>query len=226
MSYSQKIKRVWTDNTSTYSFEVVQVGASRGGTNAAVADGTVAEGHAVAITQATLQLLWISSSQAVTLQFNGGDAIQTMTPGGSIDPTDHFTLSWGGQTTGAIIFSATSAAAIQAALQALSSIGAGNVAVTGPNAGPWVVEFTGTLALGARATITTIIATVASAVMPITVTQAGSASTQTLAIKAGVPQDWTKDDAFANPLTGNVTRVAITNASGATAQVNIEALFN
>jgi hypothetical protein len=39
-----------------------------------------------------------------------------------------------------------SAAAVQAALQGLSSIGAGNVSVTGPNGGPWAVEFVGALA--------------------------------------------------------------------------------
>jgi hypothetical protein len=56
-----------------------------------------------------------------------------------------FTLTWSGQTTAAIAYNAT-AAAVQAALQALSNIGAGNVTVTGANGGPYSVTFTGTLA--------------------------------------------------------------------------------
>src|SRR5690606_27244294 len=57
-----------------------------------------------------------------------------------------FTLSFRGAQTAAIPFNADGAA-IQAALQGLASIaGAGNVSVTGPAGGPWVVEFTGTFA--------------------------------------------------------------------------------
>lgn len=61
-----------------------------------------------------------------------------------------FTLTFGGQTTAALAFNVT-AAALQAALAALSSIGPNNVAVTGGpgNAGattPYSVTFIGTLA--------------------------------------------------------------------------------
>jgi hypothetical protein len=59
-----------------------------------------------------------------------------------------FTLTYSGQTTAGIAYNAN-AAAVQAALEALSNIGVGDVAVTGgPGPGtPWIVEFTGTLAL-------------------------------------------------------------------------------
>jgi hypothetical protein len=53
----------------------------------------------------------------------------TLTTGGTLGGT--YTLSYGGVTTGAIAFNAT-AATVQAALEALATIGAGNVAVTGP----------------------------------------------------------------------------------------------
>ena len=43
----------------------------------------------------------------------------------------------------------SSAASLQARLEGLSSIGAGNVAVSGPNGGPWAVEFKGTRFAGA-----------------------------------------------------------------------------
>lgn len=63
--------------------------------------------------------------------------VQTITITGS--PTGGtYTLSFGGQTTSALAFNAN-AAAIQAALQALSTIGSGKVAVTGT--GPFLATF-------------------------------------------------------------------------------------
>ena len=51
-----------------------------------------------------------------------------------------FTLTYSGQTTGTIAYNA-SAATVDAALEALSNIGAGDVAVTGSAGGPWTVTF-------------------------------------------------------------------------------------
>lgn len=56
-----------------------------------------------------------------------------------------FTLTYSGQTSGAIPWNA-SAAAVQAALEALSNIAPGDVAVVSPSVGVYTVEFTGTLA--------------------------------------------------------------------------------
>lgn len=56
-----------------------------------------------------------------------------------------FTLTFDGQTTSAIAYNAA-ASAVDTALEALSTIGAGNVAVSGSNGGPYTVEFTGALA--------------------------------------------------------------------------------
>lgn len=53
-----------------------------------------------------------------------------------------FTLSYGGQTTAAIAYNAA-ASAVQSALQALSSISANGVSVSGAAAGPYTVTFTG-----------------------------------------------------------------------------------
>jgi len=55
-----------------------------------------------------------------------------------------FNLTAAAETTGDIAFDGT-AAAVQAALELLPNIGEGQVSVTGPDGGPWVVEFTGTL---------------------------------------------------------------------------------
>lgn len=71
--------------------------------------------------------------------------VQTLTEGGS--GLTSFTITWNGQTTASLDDDAT-AAEVQAALEALSNIGVGDVVVTGgPLAsGPFTVTFTGALA--------------------------------------------------------------------------------
>jgi hypothetical protein len=54
----------------------------------------------------------------------------------------HFRLSFKGEQSGEIPFNAT-AAEVQAALEGVPGLGAGQVAVTGEPGGPWSVEFTG-----------------------------------------------------------------------------------
>lgn len=68
--------------------------------------------------------------------------VQTVTEGGS--GLTSFTLTWSGQTTASLDDQAT-AAEVQAALEALSNIGAGNVSVTGAAGGVYTVTFKGVL---------------------------------------------------------------------------------
>lgn len=56
-----------------------------------------------------------------------------------------FTLTYDSSTTSAIAYNA-SAATVQTALEATTGISSGDVSVSGPDGGPWLVEFTGTLA--------------------------------------------------------------------------------
>jgi RHS repeat-associated protein len=56
-----------------------------------------------------------------------------------------FTLTFRGQTTAPLAYNAD-APTVQSALQALSTIGAGNALVSGPAGGPWQVQFAGALA--------------------------------------------------------------------------------
>lgn len=74
----------------------------------------------------------------------GTDEVQTVTVTG-VPTGGTFTLTYSGQTTGAIAYNAT-ATAVQTALTALSNVGAGNVEVTGSAGGPYTVTFQGTLA--------------------------------------------------------------------------------
>jgi hypothetical protein len=81
-----------------------------------------------------------------TTQAGGGgnDETQTVTINGeAVGGT--FTLTFDGQTTAAIAYNAT-AAAVKAALEALSNIEDDDLTVTGNAGGPWTVEFGGSLA--------------------------------------------------------------------------------
>lgn len=101
-------------------------------------------------------IFWVIWEGAVLYEFTnvaaptvvaggGTNEVQTVTVTGS--PTGGtFKLIYSGQTTGTIAWNA-SAATVQTALEALSNIGVGDVAVTGgPGPGtPWTVTFTGAL---------------------------------------------------------------------------------
>jgi hypothetical protein len=92
------------------------------------------------------QFEWISSTPPTVIAGAGTTEVQrvaiTGTPTGGT-----FTLTYSGQTTGAIAFNAT-ATTVQTALRALSNIGSTGVNVTGgPGPGTaWVVTFAGALA--------------------------------------------------------------------------------
>ena len=96
-----------------------------------------------------------SDSYLLTGYSYAADAVQAVTINGS--PTGGtFTLSFGGNTTSAIAYNAPAngTGSVQSALAALSSIGSGNVAVTGGNGGPYTVRFIGTLAGAQESTMT------------------------------------------------------------------------
>ncbi|QJW98452.1 RHS repeat-associated core domain-containing protein [Frigoriglobus tundricola] len=94
-----------------------------------------------------------SSTVLVTSTAYSTDAVQDIVLTGS--PTGGtFTLTFGGQTTSAIAYNA-SAATVQTALQALTSVGSGNVTVSAaPSGSGWEVWFTGTLASSYQTAIT------------------------------------------------------------------------
>jgi hypothetical protein len=87
---------------------------------------------------AVLSLVYRTGT-APTPTGTGVNEVQTITITGT--PTGGtFSLTFGGQTTPALAYNATSAA-VQTALQALSSIGAGNATVSGSAGGPYTVTF-------------------------------------------------------------------------------------
>ena len=90
------------------------------------ADASSLTGGSVSVTTSQTAIATINEKQEVTI--NGNPL------GGT------FTLTFDGQTTGNVAYDA-SASTLDTALEALSNIAAGDVAVTGAAGGPWTVEF-------------------------------------------------------------------------------------
>lgn len=120
-----------------------------------VASGTIKIGSSGVFTAAEAAQLqgsyFLTDPSAVGVAVTAGPpTVQVLT---IMDwPGDTFYLTFGGQTTPALS-STASAVEVQAALVALSSIGAGNCTVTGNLGGPYTVTFTGTLAGSSQAAI-------------------------------------------------------------------------
>jgi hypothetical protein len=108
--------------------------------------------------------------------------VQTLTEGGS--GLTSFTVTFGGQTTGSIPAAAT-AAQVQSALEALSSIGAGNITVTGNAGGPYTLTFGGVFAGTDVAQVTTTPTGGTGTVTPATGTAGGTEGTGGLEVCAG-----------------------------------------
>lgn len=109
----------------------------------------------------------------------GTNETQSLTMASATSGT--FTLSFGGQTTSAIAWNA-SAATIQAALWALSTIGSGNIAVTGGpiSNSPIYVEFIGTLSAANQAAFTADVTSLTGAGAAVTVATVRNGATGTL----------------------------------------------
>ena len=88
----------------------------------------------------------LGNEQNVFVELDPGvtpvNEIQQVDVGGAT--AGDFTLTFEGDTTAPIQFD-SSPGAVQSALEALASIGSGNVSVTGAAGGPWTVEFVGDL---------------------------------------------------------------------------------
>ena len=110
----------------------------------------------------------------------------------------NFTLTYKGQTTANIAYNAA-ASAVQSALIALSTIGTGNVTVSGSTGGPYTVTFTGTLATDTTA-MTGNGAGLTSGTFLITQSQIYDTFQHDMAVKISAPNDFEDDDGvFAIP---------------------------
>jgi hypothetical protein len=190
------------------------------GPDVSVLGGVSNQQVACSVLLAKLQLIFIVASQPVTLKVNGTNAVQSVTISGGVTGGT-FTLTYGAQTTAPIAWNA-SAATVQAALAALSSIGTGNVAVTGSAGGPWSVTFMGTLGVSVISAITYSTASLTGGTPAIAVatTTTGVVPAQTISMPAGIPIPWRVGGYFACPFSVDVVNFYLSNAGSVAATVN------
>lgn len=125
----------------------------------------------------------------VAAQGNVIDNNQTVSLGSP--SAGNFTLTYKGQTTANIAYNAASSA-VQTALQALSTIGAGNATVAGSAGGPYTVTFAGTLASDTTA-LTGNGGGLTGGTFLITQTQIYNTFTHDMAVKVGKPSAFSDD---------------------------------
>jgi len=113
------------------------VGAAEPTAETATLNGKVDPAEAGEVTACKFQY-----TSKAAFQANHANEVQVLTLTGATGGT--FTLGFEGQTTAALPYNA-SAAEVQSALEALSTIGAASVAVSGSEGGPYTVEFIGFL---------------------------------------------------------------------------------
>lgn len=166
----------------------------------------------VAFTLSSLQSFILLSDQNLTITTNGvaANEVQSLSVSGS--PTaGTFTLTFGGQTTAAIAYNAT-AATIQSALSALSSIGSGNVQCAG---GPLpssavTVTFTGNLGDSAQALLSVNNSGMTGGSIVASQTTQGASAGNTFNLVAGTPFDWSLSAGYYPcPFTQSVTQFLI-----------------
>lgn len=155
--------------------------------------------------------LSIFCDKNITIYINGTDDVQTWTHPGSGSPT----LTFGAQTTTGLPVTST-IAQVQAAFQALSTVGANNANVTGPTGGPYVITFVGQLGLAPQSGVTSSGGSVAH-------TTTGVVPTQTFNYIAGEGVDWnTANTLFPTcPITSTASKFSVTNLSGGTANLQV-----
>jgi hypothetical protein len=163
-----------------------------------------------------LQACEIISSQNCTIVTNGTATADVQTVSISGTPTGGtFVLAYGGQITAPIAYNAA-ASAVQSALQALSSIGSGNITCTGgalPGTAV-VCTFSGTLATGLKSLIVPGNGgfTGGSSPLASVVHSTPGLPQDTLTISANVPVIWDIQSSFACPFAAAVTAWYVTCA--------------
>lgn len=176
-----------------------------------------------------LVYVFLESTVAMRIHVNGVNEVQSLAITGT--PTGGtFTLTYSGQTTSALAYNAT-AAQVQAALEALSNIGAGDVSCTGgPLPGTAIaVQFRGALAATnvAQMTTTDSLTGGTAPASAVTTTTAGVAAGQTIDLEANNPLEWGEEEGYhANPLSVDWTHLLVSNDSGAAGNFYCRALYN
>jgi hypothetical protein len=187
---------------------------------------TVPTGSSLRVAQAldvsAVTDIFIANTQAMKLRINGTNEVQRITPTGTISGgTTTFTYS--GQTTGAVAYNAT-AADVQAALEALSNIAAGDVLCTGGplNVAPIDIEYRKALGCANVAEITHTPSLTGGGSLAMSTVTAGVASALDIDLEAGVGLLWHEAMAgIPNPFSVDWTAFVVDNDSGADGTIAI-----
>jgi hypothetical protein len=210
-----------SDGASSLSGAGSETGSTISSIDDSFAGGAVRSPVSVAFAAAGLQAFFIVSDQDATLYVNGTNEVQTLSTTGTVT-AGTFTITYSGQTTAAIAYNAT-AATVQAALEALSNVAVGDVAVTGGPlpATPAVITYTGNLGLQNVAAITTT-DTLTGGATAVATTTGGVAPDDTFSLKAGREFSWRKSDGyFANPFGVDVTKFSVTSPTASRLRARI-----
>ncbi len=181
---------------------------------------------AAAFAVADVQSIILVSDKGLTLTTNGTGAADVQTISITGTPTGGtFALAFQGAITTALAYNA-SAANVQAALRALSTIGSGNVTCTGGSlpGTPIVCTFSGALAAGLQPLITTESGDLTGGTSPtVTVTHSTPGlPSNTILLKPGTPIVWSISAAYyPNPFTADVSAFYITTTVAARFQAKI-----
>jgi hypothetical protein len=225
MSIQQNVAYTWSLGTSNIPITRTFQGDNGGSLDLQPSNLTYNAPAAFSLIRSKARLIFGVSDQPVTLSAGGVSAVQQLVLSGS--PTGGtFTLTFGGQTTAAIPWNAT-ATQVQTALNALSSVLAGGVAVTGgPFPGTMSVAFAGLNANGPLALITYSLASLTGGTpaMAVTTTTTGVVSDTVFSLIAGVPLVWDSAGYLAQPLAADVVTLYVTNTSGAVANFKLRTL--
>lgn len=230
MSTEHDIKYTWVEGGNSLSVTRQMIASASPNLEWAIPTGSVnLKTSSSSFQSSKVQSIFMYSDQTITLAAGGANDLQTLTITGGTATGGTFTLTFGAQTTSAIPYNAT-ASQVQTALQALSSIGAGNMLCTGgplPSVGI-ACEFSGSLALASQSvmTHTDSLTGSGSPVISIAHTATGSAATFSAVLIAGVPLIWDVAGIYTYPFPATVNSLWASNSSGAQANFHARILSN
>lgn len=165
----------------------------------------------VCIRPARLKLLVIDGQRPTTVLTGGANEVQRLTITGA---AGNYSLDFNSQVTGSLPFNA-SAATVQAALEGLSNIGAGNVSCSGGPGGtaPIDITFQGSLALANQNQIIFGLVDPGLAASTLTTLTNGAAGTVLFNVRQGWPILWHDQHWAACPIATDRDTLTVQNGS-------------
>lgn len=182
-------------------------------------------GLTLALTAANLQSVFLLSDKGCTITTNGTSTADVQTISITGTPTGGtFPLVFGADVAAGVPYDAT-AAQVQTALQALGSIGSGNITCTGgPLPGTAITcTFSGTLAKGLQSLMLTGSGGLTGGTSPavsVAHTTPGQ-PTNTITLRPGIPLVWGVSGYGSNPFAANVTQAYVSCTPASRLQAKI-----